>query len=219
MCALYIKFLVDGDYPTVWKAMKQSPASVILMIYCFISLWFVGGLTGFHFYLISISQTTYENFRYRADNRPNVYDRGCLNNIREVFCTKIKPSRNDFRAIVPDEPPRLPPIIRPQDLEDDSGSYPRSKVQDDLSIGADLSMISQRHNTEEFNEEMGGKSSASITNMTSESKITSVLDAHFPFMAADEDKQIRNLNQGGRIESLGISPDALEKSSQKWEVC
>ncbi|PKU70560.1 protein S-acyltransferase 8-like [Dendrobium catenatum] len=225
MCALYIKFLMGGDYPTVWKAMKQSPASVILMIYCFISLWFVGGLTGFHFYLISTGQTTYENFRYRADIRLNVYDRGCLNNFLEVFCTKIKPSRNDFRAIVPDEPPQPPPTIRPQDLEDDSGSYPRSKVQDDLSISADLSMISQRHNIDEFDEEIGGKSPASIPSIAPESKLALVLDTQLPLMTADDDeKLVMNLNQSRRIDSFGIlherssSQDGSLKD-EKGEVC
>lgn len=58
MSAFYIKVLMDDHKGTVWEAMKKSPASVILMAYSFISLWFVGGLTSFHLYLISTNQVS-----------------------------------------------------------------------------------------------------------------------------------------------------------------
>ncbi|XP_024930284.3 protein S-acyltransferase 8 [Ziziphus jujuba] len=158
--ALYIKVLMD-DHGTVWKAMKESPASVILMAYCFISLWFVGGLTGFHLYLIGTNQTTYENFRYRADNRINVYNRGCLNNFLEVFCTKGKPSRNNFRAFVQEEVQRPPPLPSPREVEpDDLGGDPRAKVEDDLEIGEDLLKISQRRNIEEIDDDIRSRGSS-----------------------------------------------------------
>jgi palmitoyltransferase ZDHHC9/14/18 len=46
------------DYGSPWKAMKESPASVILIVYSFIFLWFVGGLTCFHLYLIGRNQVS-----------------------------------------------------------------------------------------------------------------------------------------------------------------
>ncbi|KAF4352092.1 hypothetical protein F8388_000784 [Cannabis sativa] len=125
LSALYIKVLMDDHRTTVWKAMKDSPAS-----------------------------TTYENFRYRADNRINVYNRGCLNNFLEVFFTKVKPSRNNFRAFVQEEVQKPMTLPSPRAGQDDMAGDPRSKVEDDLEIGEDLLKISQRRNFEEMDEDI-----------------------------------------------------------------
>ncbi|XP_078434571.1 DHHC-type zinc finger family protein [Wolffia australiana] len=149
MSALYVKFLRDEN-SSLLKAMRESPASIIIIGYCFISLWFVGGLTGFHLYLIGTNQTTYENFRYRTDSRVNVHDRGCPVNFVEVFCSKIKPSRNNFRAYVSETETAVAAA------EDDFASEPRAKVEDDLELGGDLLKISQRRNYEDREEDFSG---------------------------------------------------------------
>ncbi|GJP37981.1 hypothetical protein CLOM_g22424 [Closterium sp. NIES-68] len=83
---------------TVWQAMGHAPLAVVLMAFTFLAVWFVGGLSGFHIYLMCRNQTTYENFRSRYDKKPNPYTRGCYNNVGEALCSEIPPSRNNFRA-------------------------------------------------------------------------------------------------------------------------
>ncbi|XP_010552900.1 PREDICTED: probable protein S-acyltransferase 3 [Tarenaya hassleriana] len=87
----------------LWQVLAHDMISVILIVYTFVAVWFVGGLTVFHFYLISTNQTTLENFRYRYDRRENPYKRGLLRNLKEVLFTKIPPSQINFRAWVPDD--------------------------------------------------------------------------------------------------------------------
>lgn len=207
--AFYIKVLMDENHGTVWKAMKESPASVILMAYCFISLWFVGGLTGFHLYLIGTNQTTYENFRYRADNRINVYNRGCLNNFLEVFCTKVKPSRNNFRALVQEEVQRPPPrVVTTREPEQDVGGDPRSKVEDDLDIGEDLLKISQRRNIEEIDEDIRSRGSNGPYNNASEGDSVLGSDRRAPTVQPEE-----RHSSWRRSGSWEIAPDVLANSN------
>ncbi|KAF5812072.1 putative protein S-acyltransferase [Helianthus annuus] len=87
----------------ILKAMSQDILSDFLIVYCFIAVWFVGGLTIFHFYLICSNQTTYENFRYRYSKKENPYHKGVKKNLIEVFFSKIPPSLNDFRAYIHEE--------------------------------------------------------------------------------------------------------------------
>lgn len=106
MSAILVKKLMGKqEYHTLWRAFSHTPASVILMLYTFIGTWFVGGLTIFHLYLISKNQTTYENFRYRYDKKVNPYDMGIDHNCKEIFCTRVPASKNEFRARVEEEPP------------------------------------------------------------------------------------------------------------------
>uniref|UniRef100_A0A7N0SVJ6 S-acyltransferase n=1 Tax=Kalanchoe fedtschenkoi TaxID=63787 RepID=A0A7N0SVJ6_KALFE len=102
-CWVYITMIKRSEDITIWKAMIKTPASIALIVYTFIATWFVGGLSVFHFYLISTNQTTYENFRYNYDRRANPFNRGMFHNFAEVFCTSIPPSKNNFRALVPVE--------------------------------------------------------------------------------------------------------------------
>ncbi|KAI4343574.1 hypothetical protein L6164_010908 [Bauhinia variegata] len=103
-CWVYIRRIMDSEEVSIWKAMTKTPASIALIIYTFISVWFVGGLTVFHTYLISTNQSTYENFRYRYDRQANPYNRGIVENFKEVLCFSIPPSKNNFRSKIPKEP-------------------------------------------------------------------------------------------------------------------
>ncbi|XP_042001507.1 probable protein S-acyltransferase 7 [Salvia splendens] len=102
-CWVYIKRIMKYYEISIWRAMIKTPASMALIIYTFIAVWFVGGLMTFHLYLICTNQTTYENFRYRYDHRANPYNKGLLLNFKETLCGSIPPSRNKFRAKVPRE--------------------------------------------------------------------------------------------------------------------
>ncbi|KAE9586327.1 putative protein S-acyltransferase [Lupinus albus] len=87
----------------LWSIMSHDIVSVALIVYCFIAVWFVGGLTVFHLYLISTNQTTYENFRYRYDKKENPYTKGIIANFKELSCFKIPSSLINFRSLVTEE--------------------------------------------------------------------------------------------------------------------
>ncbi|XP_039019614.1 probable protein S-acyltransferase 7 [Hibiscus syriacus] len=99
-CWINVKKIMADYHCNLWSAFVKSPVSAILILYTFMTAWFVGGLTVFHLYLIFTNQTTYENFRYRYDSKRNPYNRGCVHNIFEVFLSKIPESKSNFREKV-----------------------------------------------------------------------------------------------------------------------
>ncbi|RAL41703.1 hypothetical protein DM860_008885 [Cuscuta australis] len=110
-CWVYIRRIMNSEETSIWKAMCKTPASIVLIIYTFITAWFVGGLSVFHFYLISTNQSTYENFRNRYDQRINPFNQGTIQNIMEVFCTSVPPSKNNFRAMIQKEAEMQPRVV------------------------------------------------------------------------------------------------------------
>ena len=155
-------------------------------------------------------QTTYENFRYRADSRINVYNLGCFDNFLEVFCTKVKPSRNNFRAFVEEEVQQRPtlPSTQETDVEDSVGD-PRSKVEDDLDIGEDLLKISQRRNIEEIDGDICSRGSNGPPHNISEMDSVLSSDHRAPTIRSDT----RHSSWGRRSGSWEIAPEVLANST------
>ncbi|GLT60117.1 hypothetical protein SLA2020_328980 [Shorea laevis] len=116
---------------TLWSVMRRDILSVILIIYCFIAIWFVGGLTVFHIYLICTNETTYENFRYRYDKMENPFNKGILGNFRELFFSKLPPAMVKFRAWTTEYDDQS--II--SNLRDYAGGFISSKEKFDIEMG------------------------------------------------------------------------------------
>ncbi|KAJ0042490.1 hypothetical protein Pint_18391 [Pistacia integerrima] len=120
------------DHENVLNAMKREILLDFLIAYCFIAVWFVGGLSVFHFYLICTNQTTYENFRYRYDKKENPYHLGTVRNLRDVFFSKIPPSKNNFRSFVEEDDHTVMGSLAPN-LADGIGG---SKEKIDIEMGS-----------------------------------------------------------------------------------
>lgn len=139
-----------------------------------------------------------------------MYNRGCLNNFLEVFCTKVKPSRNNFRAFVQEEVQKPPPLPSPREAEpDEMAGDPRSKVEDDLGIGEDLLKISQRRNFEEIDEDIRSRGSNGPPHNSSE--VDSVLgsDHRAPTIRSET----RHSSWGRRSGSWEIAQEVLANAN------
>ncbi|KAJ9694245.1 hypothetical protein PVL29_009968 [Vitis rotundifolia] len=126
--------IVQGKGDNILKVMGNDFLSDFLIVYCFVVIWFVGGLTAFHSYLICTNQTTYENFRYRYDKKENPYSKGIIKNLKETFLSKIPPSMNDFRSLVQESEPMVVESM----TSDPVGGIMNSKEKIDIEMGAKL---------------------------------------------------------------------------------
>ncbi|XP_044506198.1 probable protein S-acyltransferase 4 [Mangifera indica] len=119
-------------HKNISKALRREKVLDLLIAYCFIAVWFVGGLSVFHFYLICTNQTTYENFRYRYDKKENPYHLGIVRNLSDVFFSKIPPSKNNFRSFVEDDDHSVMGSLTPNLV----GGIDGSKEKIDIEMGS-----------------------------------------------------------------------------------
>ncbi|KAK7377974.1 hypothetical protein VNO80_03410 [Phaseolus coccineus] len=129
---VFVFTCVNISKRNVWKTISRDYLSDFLIIYCFIAVWFVGGLTAFHFYLICTNQTTYENFRYQYDKKGNPFNRGSCRNINETLCSSAPRSKNDFRAFVVEDEHMMVRSLTPNNA--DGILTPKEKI--DLEMGS-----------------------------------------------------------------------------------
>lgn len=109
-CAITHLILISKDESGQFlEAVKKSPASLIVALICFFSIWSILGLAGFHTYLTTSNQTTNEDikgsFASKRGQEPfNPYSQGnvCLNCL-QILCGPLGPSLIDRRGIVTDE--------------------------------------------------------------------------------------------------------------------
>ncbi|XP_018577350.1 palmitoyltransferase ZDHHC18 isoform X2 [Anoplophora glabripennis] len=107
-CAVAHLILITRDDRQFLEAVKESPASVIVAIICFFSVWSILGLAGFHTYLTTSNQTTNEDIKgsftsKRGQESFNPYSQGnvCLNCFH-ILCGPVTPSLIDRRGLVTD---------------------------------------------------------------------------------------------------------------------
>jgi len=87
----------ESDLDSFEAALRSQPASLLLAIYAFMALWFVGGLCGFHVFLVCVGQTTNEKLKATFP-RGSPHSHGCYYNFVTVFCTVPPPAKLKPRA-------------------------------------------------------------------------------------------------------------------------
>lgn len=97
-CALTHLVLLQTETRDFLDVIRMSPFSLVVSIICFLSVWSVIGLAGFHTYLTSSDQTTNEDIKGSFSNKGggNPYSRGniCLNCFY-ILCGPMQPSLID----------------------------------------------------------------------------------------------------------------------------
>jgi palmitoyltransferase ZDHHC9/14/18 len=91
--------------PTVADAIRETPATIVEALICFLSIWSILGLWGYHTYLICRSVTTNEDIKETWNSSViNPFSRGnCWLDCFSTLCGPLPPSFLNLRALVKQE--------------------------------------------------------------------------------------------------------------------
>lgn len=113
-CAL-ARLALEARAGGLAAALRAQPGSALAAAVCFLAVWSLLGLAGFHTYLAAAERTTNEDikgsFGGRRGERANPYSRGgACANCWHVLCAPLAPSLIDRRGALRPEP-ELPPAL------------------------------------------------------------------------------------------------------------
>ncbi|KAL5573333.1 hypothetical protein UlMin_022930 [Ulmus minor] len=93
---IHHKMVISGSgLPSL---LAKCPETLALASFSFVATLFLSCLATFHLYLIAINQTAYENYKERYGSSKSPYNKGIINNFKEVLFVPMPPSKVDFRA-------------------------------------------------------------------------------------------------------------------------
>ncbi|XP_030851166.1 palmitoyltransferase ZDHHC18 isoform X2 [Strongylocentrotus purpuratus] len=143
-CNITTLVLVTTEQGGFLEALKNKPASIVEALVCFISIWSVLGLAGFHTYLIAAGITTNEDIKGAWSKKHdqdafNPYSNGsAVSNFCSTLCGPNTPSLIDRRGIVTEEYTKTlcqsshmspaQPYIPVQNSTIDGATYPRQAI-------------------------------------------------------------------------------------------
>lgn len=91
-------------------ALQKSPGSAVELVVCFLSVWSIVGLSGFHTYLVASNQTTNEDIKGSWSGKSggetvmNPYSyRNICKNCCSILCGPMPPSLIDRRGFLPED--------------------------------------------------------------------------------------------------------------------
>merc|ERR1711935_26781 len=95
---IHLTMEADHNGTGIAEANRDNWGTDVALVISFLALLPVGGLAGYHLYLVSINQTTNEEVNDVYKREANPFTRGCRYNVIEAFCGPQRVSKLVNRA-------------------------------------------------------------------------------------------------------------------------